>query len=117
MDLEPTSLLTIVTFLPLATSLVLLASSAAATLFGARALPPALWRMVGLASTTATFLLSLGLFTGFDPTEPGFQFLERAAWLPDWGIHYFVGIDGISLFLVLLPTFLMPLALLASWHD
>jgi NADH-quinone oxidoreductase subunit M len=118
MELEPTSrLITIVTFLPLATCLLLLASSAAAALLGARDLPPALWRLVGLASSAATFLLSLGLFTGFDPTEPGFQFVERVAWLPDWGIHYFVGIDGLSLFLVLLTTFLMPLVLLASWHD
>ena len=38
-------------------------------------------------------------------------------WIPDYGIHYYVGIDGISLLLVLLTTFLMPIALLASWHD
>jgi NADH-quinone oxidoreductase subunit M len=117
MELDQTSLLSVVTFLPLATGLALLATSVAAALFGTRDLPPALWRLVGLASATLTFLVSLRLFTGFDPTEPGFQFVERAAWLPEWGISYFVGIDGLSLFLVLLTTFLMPLVLLASWHD
>ncbi len=115
--MEDTSLITIVTFLPLATGLVLLASAAVASLLGARDLPAPVWRLVGLVSTTATFLVSLRLFGGFDPIEPGFQFVERAAWLPDWGIHYFVGVDGLSLFLVLLTTFLMPLVLLASWHD
>jgi NADH-quinone oxidoreductase subunit M len=106
-----------VTFLPLLTGLGLVGSSLAASLLGTRPLPAPLWRVVGLASTTLTFVLSLGLFTGFDPTEPGFQFVERLSWLPEWGIHYFVGIDGISLFLVLLTTFLMPITLLASWRD
>ena len=107
MDEYGGSLITLVTFLPLLTGLVLLGSSAAARVVGARELPAPLWRLVGLASTLLTFVLSLGLFTGFDPTEPGFQFVERLAWLPEYGVHYFVGIDGISLFLVLLTTFLM----------
>jgi NADH-quinone oxidoreductase subunit M len=110
-------LITVVTFLPLATALGLLAIAALAALLGARGLPAALWRLAGLASTVATFLLSLRLFTGFDPTDPGFQFVERVAWLPEYGIHYFVGIDGISLLLVLLTTFLVPITLLASWHE
>ena len=111
------SLLSWVTFLPFATALLLLLASVSAKLAGTRDLPPQLWRLVGLVSTAATFLLSLLLFQRFDPTEPGFQFVERAAWLPEYGIHYFVGIDGISLFLVLLTTFLMPITLLASWHS
>jgi len=117
MGLEQSNLLTIVTFLPLLTGLALLGIGAGANLLGSRGLPPAVWRLVGFACTTLTFLISLRLFTGFDPTDPGFQFIERAEWLPDYGVHYFVGIDGISLFLVLLTTFLMPLVLLASWHD
>src|SRR3990172_11232408 len=117
MGLEQSNLLTIVTFLPLLTGLALLGIGAAANVLGSRGLPPAVWRLVGFACTTLTFLISLRLFTGFDPTDPGFQFIERAAWLPDYGVHYFVGIDGISLFLVLLTTFLMPLVLLASWHH
>jgi NADH-quinone oxidoreductase subunit M len=111
------SLLSWVTFLPLLTGALLLLASAAAKIAGTRDLPPQAWRLAGLASSGATFLLSLLLFHRFDPTDPGFQFVERAAWLPEYGIHYFVGIDGISLFLVLLTTFLMPITLLASWQD
>jgi NADH-quinone oxidoreductase subunit M len=101
-------LLTVVTFLPLATGLVLLALPR---------LPEQTWRLAALAATTATFLLSLKLWTDFDPTRGGYQFVEHAPWLPSYGIHWFVGIDGMSLLLVLLTTFLMPLVLLGSWTD
>ena len=111
------SLISWVTFLPLLTGGLLLLAAAVTAIAGTRGLPAQVWRLVGLVSTTLTFGLSLFLFAGFDPTEPGFQFVEHAAWLPEYGIHYFVGIDGISLFLVLLTTFLMPITLLASWHD
>jgi len=106
-----------VTFLPLATALFLLGTSVLARLLNAGGLPAQLWRAFGLASTTLTFLISLRLFTEFDATEPGFQFVEYAPWLPQYGINYFTGIDGISLFLVLLTTFIMPVILLASWTD
>jgi NADH-quinone oxidoreductase subunit M len=110
-------LLSFVTFLPLATGLLLLASAALAQLLGAGGLPRQLWRGMGLAATVLTFLLSVRLFYAFDPTNPGLQFVERQPWLPQYGIHYFVAIDGLSLFLVLLTTFLMPVVLLASWTD
>jgi NADH-quinone oxidoreductase subunit M len=110
-------LLSIVTFLPLATGLLLLGSAALAQLLSAAGLPRQLWRGIALAATLLTFLLSLRLFQTFDPANPGLQFVERQPWLPQWGIHYFVGIDGLSLFLVLLTTFLMPVVLLASWTD
>jgi NADH-quinone oxidoreductase subunit M len=63
------------------------------------------------------FLFSLILLLGFDPTDGGFQFTERAAWIPSAQIFYRVGVDGLSLFLVLLTTFLTPLVVLASWGD
>ena len=110
-------LLSLVTFLPLATALLLLGTSVLARLLNAGGLPAQLWRAFGLASTTLTFLISLRLFSEFDSTEPGFQFVEYAPWLPQYGINYFTGIDGISLFLVLLTTFIMPVILLASWTD
>jgi NADH-quinone oxidoreductase subunit M len=110
-------LLAIVTFLPLATALGLLATALLAQGIGADGLPKQVWRGVGLASTSLTFLISLLLFRDFDATDPGFQFVEWAPWLPELGIHWYVGIDGISLFLVLLTTFLMPIVLLASWTD
>jgi NADH-quinone oxidoreductase subunit M len=102
-------LLTVVTFFPLVTALLLLVT-------GAR-LPDALWRSMALGSSAINFLFALRMFTIFDPTRTGFQFVEHASWIPSWGIHYFVGIDGTSLVLVLLTTFLMPLVLLASWND
>src|SRR5512145_1885994 len=115
--MEAGNLLTLVTFLPLAVGLLLLLAGAVARSLGSDGLSPATWRATGLFTALATFGLSLRLFSGFDPTEIGFQFVEYAPWLPEYGIHYFVGVDGISLVLVLLTTFLMPVALAASWHD
>ncbi len=71
-----------------------------------------------LAYTTALGAFSLPLFWHFDPssTAPAFQFKETAAWIPALKINYAVGIDGISLLLVLLTTLVMPLCVLASWR-
>jgi NADH-quinone oxidoreductase subunit M len=111
------NLLTWVTFAPLATAVGLLALHVLARAAGTSGLPAPLWRALGLASTLFTFLISLRLWAGYDPTNTAFQFIEYAPWLPDLGIHYFVGIDGISLLLVILTTFLMPLVLIASWNE
>ena len=70
---------------------------------------------VALVASLAAFVWSLRLFYGFDGGTGEMQFVERIAWMPAFGIAYIVGIDGISLFLVLLTTLLMPLAILASW--
>jgi NADH-quinone oxidoreductase subunit M len=70
---------------------------------------------VALVASLAAFVWSLRLFHGFDGGTGEMQFIERIAWMPAFGIAYIVGIDGISLFLVLLTTLLMPLAILASW--
>jgi NADH-quinone oxidoreductase subunit M len=110
-------LLTIVTFLPLFAGLALLAAGATLRALGTSGLPDGVWRAVGFATSLATFAISIGLFTGFDPTKTDYQFVSHVPWIPDYGIHYYVGIDGISLVLVLLTTFLMPVTLLASWHD
>jgi NADH-quinone oxidoreductase subunit M len=110
-------LLTIITFFPLVTALGLMGTSILASLLGVNGLPAALWKPIALASSILTFLLSLRLFAVFDPLETGFQLVEHVPWMPEYGIHYFVGVDGISLLLVLLTTFLMPIVLLASWND
>ncbi len=111
------NLLTIITFFPLVTALGLMATSILASLLGANGLPAALWKPIALASSILTFLLSVRLFALFDPLQTGYQLVEYAPWIPEYGIHYFVGIDGISLLMVLLTTFLMPVILLASWND
>jgi NADH-quinone oxidoreductase subunit M len=73
-------------------------------------------RNVALLTTVFTFLLSLLIWAGFDPSDPGFQMVEKAEWL-DSGISYHMGVDGISMLFVILTTFLMPLCILASWES
>ena len=72
-------------------------------------------RNVTLLTTVFTFVLSLFIWAGFNPNDPGFQMVERHEWL-DSGIAYHVGVDGISMLFVILTTFLMPLCILASWE-
>ena len=74
-------------------------------------------RGVALAASLITFLLSLPLYFAFDPTNPRMQFEQFRPWIPGFGINYHVGLDGISLFLVLLTTFLSPIAILSSWNS
>src|SRR5512134_2486492 len=74
-------------------------------------------RGIALATTLAEFVLSLGLWWAYDPAGAPMQFLADAPWISDWGIAYRVGLDGISLFMVLLSTGLMPLAVLGSWSG
>ena len=75
-----------------------------------------LQRTLGLAVSTAAFVISLLLLPGFRDVA-AMQFVERAPWIPAWGISYYVGVDGLSLWLVILSTFLTPLALLGSWTS
>ena len=74
-------------------------------------------RMVALVTTLITFLLSLRLLSGFDTTSAAYQFMEVVPWLPEYGITYSMGIDGISLPFVLLTAFLTPICILASWES
>jgi NADH-quinone oxidoreductase subunit M len=73
-------------------------------------------RWIALWTSLVTFVLSLFIWIGFDPTTPEFQFVEQADWLPSINIAYHMGVDGISLFFVLLSTFLTVLSILASWQ-
>jgi NADH-quinone oxidoreductase subunit M len=74
---------------------------------------PLRWTAFGV--TLATFVVSLGLVLDFDSSAAGFQLGTDARWVKDWGIGYITGIDGISLWMIMLTTFLMPLAVMASW--
>ena len=76
-----------------------------------------LQKTLALAVSLVTFLVSLPLALHFQLQTTGMQFEFVKPWIPQWGINYHVGIDGISLWLVLLTTFLMPLALLGSWES
>src|SRR5262245_3544046 len=74
-------------------------------------------RWGALITMLVTFGVSLALYPLFDPALPGMQLSERSAWISSVGIFYHLGIDGISLPLVLLTTFLSPLAFLEAWNS
>ncbi len=99
-------LLSIITFLPLAGALVLL------VLPGAR-----LQKWWALGVSLATFVISCLLFVWWKAGEAGMQFVEQLPWVPQFDIQYFLGVDGLSLFLVLLTTLITVLVLLFSWEG
>ncbi|MEZ5773780.1 MAG: NADH-quinone oxidoreductase subunit M [Hyphomicrobiaceae bacterium] len=72
-------------------------------------------RWVALWTTVITFAVSLLVWWDFEPSNPGFQFIEERPWIGS-GITYKLGVDGISMLFVILTTFLMPLCILASWE-
>lgn len=98
--------LTITTFLPVAGVPILLAW---------RGMRDEVARAVALVTSIAAFIVSLGALGAFDGARSGFQLVESATWVRSLGFRYTLGVDGISLFMVLLTTFLMPIAILASW--
>ena len=102
-------ILAIVTFLPLVGALLIVIQRGAAELVAQQA------RMIALWTTGITFLVSLLLWLDFDSSTAHFQFEERVEWIPSFHITYHAGIDGISMFFVLLSTLLTPICVLASW--
>ncbi|MFZ5670439.1 MAG: NADH-quinone oxidoreductase subunit M [Pseudomonadota bacterium] len=107
-----TGLLSIITFLPLAgvAAILLLRLFGKA---GERTDTAGKW--VAMATTLATFALSVKLVVDFDPANPGFQFLEELPWFA--GLSYRMGVDGVSVLFVLLTAFLLPICILASWKS
>ncbi|MBM3486811.1 MAG: NADH-quinone oxidoreductase subunit M [Alphaproteobacteria bacterium] len=103
-------ILSIVTFLPLVGALFILFVRGDAETVARNARYTALW------TSLITFLLSLWLWIGFDTRTAEFQFVEKVAWIPAFGIHYHMGVDGISMLFVLLSTLLTPICVLASWE-
>jgi NADH-quinone oxidoreductase subunit M len=74
-------------------------------------------RRLALLVSVVVFAETLLLWNRFAPAEAGYQFMERYAWIPTFGVEYLVGVDGISLLLVVLTGFLTPIALLSSWQS
>src|SRR3982750_1031688 len=72
-------------------------------------------RQIALVISLLVFAETLLLWARFNPASADFQFVERHAWIPAFGIEYAVGVDGISMLLVVLTGFLTPIALLSSW--
>ena len=106
-------LLSLIVFLPLAGAVLVL-------LAGGRGDQPErapLVRNLALLTSLATFAATLYLWWRFDPASAAFQFEEKHAWIPEFGIQYYIGVDGISLLLIVLTGFLTPIALLSSWES
>ena len=102
------SLLTIIGLLPLIISILIIA------------IPNkniGLIKKVTFASTTIIAVISISLAIGFDKSDTSLQYVQSNAWIPTFNINYSVGIDGISLVLILLSTILVPIVVLATWHE
>ncbi len=97
--------LSIITFLPIVATVLLIFIK-----------KEELARIYSLLVTLAVFALSLPLYFHFQPQAGGFQFVERIPWIPSIGLSYFMGVDGISLPMILLTTFLGPVCVLCSWR-
>ncbi len=104
-------LLSLLTFLPLVGGAVIMMIRGPEAAVAANARWAALW------TSLIVFALSLVLWFKFDTSSAGFQFVEEVAWLPQWGITYKMGVDGISVLFVLLATALVPICILASWDS
>jgi NADH-quinone oxidoreductase subunit M len=102
-------ILSLITFLPSVGALLLV-------IFVKKEREEAL-KWVALAISAATFLLSLYLPLTFDAGTAEFQWVEKAVWIERFGIHYFLGVDGISLLLVLMTTLVTVVCVLASWTE
>ncbi len=103
-------ILSITTFLPLVGALFILILRGNQEDVNRNARNVALW------TTLINFVLSLFIWFNFDPTNPGYQMVEKAAWIPAFKVSYHMGVDGISMLFVILSTFLVPLCILASWE-
>ena len=104
-------ILSLVTFLPLVGVLFLLFVRGDADTVAKNS------RSTALLTSLFTFALSLYMYLGFDTSSPDLQMIEKLPWLPGLNINYKMGIDGISVFFVLLSTFLTPICILASWDS
>ncbi len=100
-------LLSLAIWIPIFGGLLVLASGVTA---------PQRTRWLALLVSIVTLLASIPLYTGFDVTTPAMQFVERAPWISTFKINYHLGIDGISLPLILLTTFTTLLVVIASWQ-
>ena len=103
-------ILSLVTFLPLVGALFCLVVN------GPKEAVERNCKSIAIVTSLVTFLISLLLWARFDVTKAGFQFEEKADWVPALHVGYHMGIDGISLFFVLLSTLLTPICILASWE-
>src|SRR5579883_849672 len=103
--------LSLITWLPLVGVGVILCVRGDEETVASNARWPALW------TSLIVLAVSLVLWADWDPRNPGFQFVENVPWLPEFGVGYRMGVDGISVLFVLLSTLLTPICILASWDT
>ena len=102
---------------PLLSTLIFLPIAGAVVLFLVPRRNALFIKVFTLICTLIEFAVSLLLYFDFDEKTTGMQFVEKREWFPEWGVTYFLGIDGISVLLVLLTTFLTILCILCSWKE
>jgi NADH-quinone oxidoreductase subunit M len=101
--------LTILTFLPL------IGVAAILLLKPLKREKDELIKQVALVASAITFIMSLFVLFSFDRSESGLQMVQAVDWIPSWGIHYYLGLDGVSILFVLLTSFISLLSIAASW--
>jgi NADH-quinone oxidoreductase subunit M len=104
-------ILSLLTFLPLLGAIMILFVQGDAAAVARNA------RHTALLTSVVTFGLSLYMYAAFDKSSAAFQFVENIPWIAAFNINYTLGVDGISVFFVLLSTFLTPICILASWES
>jgi NADH-quinone oxidoreductase subunit M len=104
-------ILSLITFLPLLGMLFIMFARGEAEMVVRNA------KNAALATSLANLALALYMYAGFDGSSAEFQFVEQRLWLPGFNVAYKMGVDGISVFFVLLSAFLTPLCILASWES
>jgi len=105
------SLLSIMTFLPLAGVLIIL------MIRGDEAVVAQNSKLMALYTSLFTLAFAIYMVIRFEPIDPGFQFVEQSSWLKGLGINYHMGVDGISVLFILLATFLTPICILSAWDS
>ena len=103
------NLLSLITFIPLVAAIILALVARSDSESALRNV-----KILTMSATVFTFVVSLFVLFGFDPSNTGFQFVEERNWLV--GLQYKMGVDGISILFVMLTTFMMPLVIAASWN-
>lgn len=102
---------------PILSTLIFLPIAGAIAIFLIKRTGETFIKWTALLISMLTFILSLPLFIGFDKTSPAMQFTETYEWVPQWGIRYALGVDGISVLFVLLTALLTILCVMVSWNS
>src|SRR6516225_5140578 len=110
--------LTVIGAIPLAGALVIsLIPTAGSDDTAALAPRDRLTKQIALVTSLVALGMTIAMAVKFSPSGPAFQFVEIHQWIPQFGVHYSVGVDGIALVLIGMTAVLMPVVILASWHD